>query len=319
VSESNFEDVKYLKKSDQHNEVQSKNLKDLELEYSSSNDPSEDEDLKRSYRFLKQYLTLNRLELFFADKAIFIEGDTERVILPAMMKKIDQDNHCDDGLGLLSQNISIVEVGAYSQTFEKFIDFIGIKSLIITDIDSFYNESEFEDDGVTHKLYGNGKIKVKEIKCPASDKKAMKSSNASLDFFFKQKSLKFYKELSFEGKSLSKSSAEGWKQDADGLLKVIYQVEENGYHARSYEDAFFNINKSILKAGHNAFPSLTKKYLDRYLSGNIDDFEFSEKAVNSKPSLAIEILLNSEVSDSGIEFSNWEVPLYIKEGLVWLR
>lgn len=42
----------------------------------------------------------------------------------------------DNFLPLLSQNISIIEVGAYSQIFEKFIKFLGIKSLILTDIDS---------------------------------------------------------------------------------------------------------------------------------------------------------------------------------------
>ncbi|WP_373272282.1 TOPRIM nucleotidyl transferase/hydrolase domain-containing protein, partial [Vibrio parahaemolyticus] len=82
--------IKYLKKTPQSHQVQAKNLKDLELEYASNEDPEKDAELKRSYRFLKQYLTLNRAELFFADKAIFIEGDTERIILPAMMKKIDQ-------------------------------------------------------------------------------------------------------------------------------------------------------------------------------------------------------------------------------------
>jgi hypothetical protein len=42
----------------------------------------------------------------------------------------------DTFLPLLSQNISTIEVGAYSQIFEKFIDFLGIRSLILTDIDA---------------------------------------------------------------------------------------------------------------------------------------------------------------------------------------
>lgn len=90
---------------------------------------------EQNYRFLKKYLTLNRAELFFADKAIFIEGDTERILLPAMMKKVDIEKPEDP---LLSQNISIIEVGAHSHIFERFIEFIGIKGIIITDIDSYY-------------------------------------------------------------------------------------------------------------------------------------------------------------------------------------
>jgi predicted ATP-dependent endonuclease of OLD family len=90
-------------------------------------------------------LTISRAEIFFADKAILIEGDTERILIPTFMRKIDieekarleAENAKDDFLPLLSQNISIVEVvGAYSQIFEKFIQFLGIKGIIITDIDS---------------------------------------------------------------------------------------------------------------------------------------------------------------------------------------
>lgn len=309
VSESNFDDIKYLKKSDQTHQVQAKNLKDLAQAYSSSEDPDKDAELKKAYRFLKQYLTLNRAELFFADKAIFIEGDTERIILPSMMKKIDQETPSTDEQPLLSQNISIVEVGAHSQTFEKFIDFVGIKSLVITDIDS---NQEVPDEEET--------TKTKREKCRPDDVGASQTSNVSLNFFFGTKELSFYKGLDFEEKSLTKPlGSDTWQQEPSGLLKIVYQVEEHGYHARSYEDAFFSINKTLLDAGHSAFPSLTKKHLDKYQANDIDVFEFAEKAVNSKPSLAIEILLNSETNADGIEFSNWQLPLYIKEGLLWLR
>lgn len=318
VSESSFDDIKYLKKAPHSHQVQAKNLKDLEQEYTFEDDPEKNEELKRSYRFLKQYLTLNRAELFFADKAIFIEGDTERVILPAMMKKIDQENQ-DDVQPLLSQNISMVEVGAHSQSFEKFIDFIGLKSLIITDIDSNKEVPRNDDPS-----------KRKRVKCRPNEVGASQTSNASLDFFFGTKELAFYKALSLCDKSVSKCPEKKvWEQDPEGLVKVIYQVEENGYLARSFEDAFFHINNELLSIGHDAFPSLTKKYYDKYLAGKMDIFEFSEKAVNSKPSLAIEVLLNSKTSISEssesednsikIEFSNWNVPLYIKEGLLWLQ
>ena len=67
------------------------------------------------------------------------------------------------------------------------------------------------------------------------------------------------------------------------------------------------------------FPSLTKKWYDRYIADEVEPLEFAEKAVNSKPSLAIEILLNSENDDEGNAYSNWEIPAYIEEGLKWLR
>jgi hypothetical protein len=49
-------------------------------------------------------------------------GDTERILLPAMMKKIDDENKNDKSyLPLLSQNISIVEVGDYSHIFPCWV------------------------------------------------------------------------------------------------------------------------------------------------------------------------------------------------------
>jgi putative ATP-dependent endonuclease of OLD family len=307
VSECDFDDIKYLRKSSSTCDVKAKNLKALQSEYKSE-DKVKDAKLKKAYKFLRQYLTLNRAELFFADKAIFIEGDTERILVPAMMRKIDQEFGTPDEIPLLSQNISLVEVGAYSQTFEKFIEFIGVKSLVITDIDSQYVQDVADGQ----------KIKKETIKCKPSDALADKTSNASLKFFFGNDSLDFYKNLSIDEKSLRKNDAQ-WVQDPDGYFLMVYQTEELGYHGRSFEDAFFSLNKDLLGKDAETFPSLTKKHFDIYVgSDDACPYDFAEKAVNSKPTLAIEILLNSEKIGEN-EFSNWQVPSYIKEGLLWLR
>ena len=165
VSESNFDDIKYIKRDG--NYAEAKNLKSLEKEY-------EDNGEIENYKFLKQYLTLNRAELFFADKAIFIEGDTERILIPAMMKKIDQEYPVDP---MLSQNISIIEVGNYSHIFERFIDFFGIKSLIITDIDSAMTVEK-------HAELKSKDSKIKQ-KVQVEDPNSMITTNASLKFFIR--------------------------------------------------------------------------------------------------------------------------------------
>lgn len=158
VSESEFGDIKYMRRTG--NEVIAKNLKDLQNEY--------DNDEQQWYTFLKHYLTLSRSELFFADKAIFIEGDTERILLPILMKKLDQEELCDEDkneLPLCKQNISIIEVGAYSHIFGKFINFIGLeKAVVFTDLD------------VGHKINGNGHI----LKTKYVDSDEMLTSNNAL-------------------------------------------------------------------------------------------------------------------------------------------
>ena len=102
VAKSNFDDIIYLKKQD--NSIEAKNFSSLERKYSTEQD---------AFKFVKQYLTLDRCELFFADKAIFIEGDTERILMPAMMEKVDKeyeknrkkDNSLPNYTPLLSQKI----------------------------------------------------------------------------------------------------------------------------------------------------------------------------------------------------------------------
>ena len=184
-----------------------------------------------------------------------------------------------------------------------------------------FEELLFEDDGVTPQKYGNGNQKKEVHKCSADDPKVKFTSNYSLLFFHnknKEDKIQYFLELQPENKILSKSDS-NWNSDVGGHLFIAYQTKENDYHARSFEDAFFHINKDFILKESNSFASLTDKWLKKYLTDDVSVFEFSEKAVGSKPSLAIEILLNSKVDTDGNEFSNWEIPLYIKEGLEWLR
>ena len=312
ASKSDFNDIKYFKK--ENNQVVSKNLKDLKKEY-------EDNGEIQNYKFLKQYLTLHRAELFFADKAIFIEGDTERILLPAMLKKLDQEDENNDFTPLLSQNISIVEVGAHAHIFEKFIDFIGVKSLIITDIDSYYKGVLLKKDG-TPKKDNEGNEVIGIIKCSACNENATYTSNASLKFFYGvDKDLSYFITLPINNKKLQKNT-NGWVQNENGYLVCIYQIKEDGYHARSFEDAFFHVNKRFIQDNLLHFPLGLKnpRYINPEHRKYKDDVYFwAENCVEKKPALAMEILLNSETDGEGNQFSNWNIPQYIKEGLEWLR
>ena len=86
-------------------------------------------------RFLRQYLTLTRCDLFFADKAVLIEGTSERLLLPVIIKKLEE---VEPNLPKLSsQYMTIMEVGgAYAHIFFDLLDFLELQTLIITDLDS---------------------------------------------------------------------------------------------------------------------------------------------------------------------------------------
>ena len=47
-------------------------------------------------------------------------------------------------------------------------------------------------------------------------------------------------------------------------------------------------------------------------------YELAENCIKSKPAFPMDILLCSE-PDENTDFSNWQIPPYIREGLLWLR
>ena len=78
--------------------------------------------------FLKRYLKLTHCDLFFADAAILVEGNVERLLLPVMIEK--------EAVSLRSACLSILEVGgAFGHRFKSLIEFLGLVVLVITDLD----------------------------------------------------------------------------------------------------------------------------------------------------------------------------------------
>lgn len=315
VTESDFNDIKYFQKVSATSVI-SKNLRNLEAEYKDENDP----DNKR-FKFLKQYLTLNNAEIFFADKAILYEGDTERILLPAMMKKIDQEETDNAILPLMAQNISLLEVGANSQLFDRFLQFIGIKTLIITDIDAGIELKKKDRNGRDITV-----IKESEVK------KGKTTSNNALKHYYKvpldkwkRTPLNFFKTRKWNQKILLNVNGE-WKQNKKGNLMVVYQTEEimNGsnYYPRSFEDAFLFCNREFVINNIDNFNSIkhedkigekigTSEY--RYTA-----YELAQDCIKSKAAFSMDVLLCSKANDV-TDFSNWEIPPYIREGLIWIR
>lgn len=285
VADSDFDDVKYLKKNG-CNSVDAKNLKDLKKDY---------DERSKEYHFLTQYLTISRAEIFFAEKVVLIEGDTERILIPTMMKKIDIEEaekykhigEKDPYLPLLSQNISIIEVGAYSHIFDKFIDFLGIKSLIITDLDAINADGE---------------------KCRVSD--GISYSNYAISHYFGGKTINELKNCILTDKIFSKVD-NTWTAQENGKLCITYQTTESGYNARSFEDAFIHINREFIKSNKDKFKGLKNKEL---FETDNDAYDLAAKCIKKKTYFAMDIIFHTNET-----FNNWEIPSYIKEGLLWLK
>ncbi|QIK50873.1 AAA family ATPase [Jeotgalibaca porci] len=272
VSDSEFEDVIYLTRINGYTEARA--FRDLNDEYS---------DNKEAFDFIKKHLHLTRAELFFADKTILIEGDTERILLQAMMKKVDENIESDDNIiPLSSQNVSVVEVGAHAHIFKHLMNFLNVKTLVITDLD-----------------YGERNIETKRIKkCDYIE--ADHVDNTTITNFLEK-----------QNKDLDEIINLSFEQKVKGNHRIAYQTKEDGitkeYPGRSFEEAFININFEFIE-----------KYKDVFISlKNVKDFtkekspyELANNCIDKKTTFATDLLYY----DNG-----WEVPNYIEEGLIWLR
>lgn len=103
------------------------NVKDLRVGLGGT--PQENRD------FLHKYMTLTRCDLLFADKAVLIEGATERLLLPSIIAKLDAATGATATLG--SQYLSVVEVGGnFAHIFFSLLNFLELRALVVTDIDT---------------------------------------------------------------------------------------------------------------------------------------------------------------------------------------
>lgn len=292
VSQSDFKDIRYLKRDDSEDDVQFKNFH-TELSKSYTNG--------KEFDFLNKYITLQASDLFFASKVIFIEGLTERMLLPYFMQRTDAEHEEEKNYDpLSSQNISILEVGANAKVFAPFIDFLGVKTLIITDIDGT-EKIEKEKDGKTRISYQA---------CPTE--KATHTSNETLKHFFKapesvssDKFMKWFKGVVEKPQSSTSKN-----------IKIAYQGLEDDYHARSFEDSFVSINKEEI---HKAIKDDTIEIFGLKKTNAFDDpaidnpYKLIEEVLDKKSDFASSLLYLALV-----EGILWQTPSYIEEGLTWL-
>lgn len=211
---------------------------------------------KEDLEFLHKYLTLTRCDLFFADKAILIEGPTERLLLPMMIQKLDAASS-KDAPKLSRQYLSIVEVGgAYAHLFFKLIEFLELRTLVITDIDSVKKDC------------------TEYVACEVAA--GTKSSNACINKWF-EKHLTPVELIAIPA-----------DQKAKGFLSIAYQVPEakDDPCGRSFEDAFMLANGKMFgldkmktnekaQAAYQQAEKISKKKTDFALKHAIGETDWS--------------------------------------------
>jgi len=276
LANAEFESIRYFSKN-----TYSSTVKDLKKFSSELSEP-------QTLEFLKQYLTLDKSELFFADKAILFEGVVERLMMPIFINKLDSQN----GTKLAEQYISFIEVGgAYMSKFKELLKFLEIKTLIITDIDSV------EKKEVTNK---KGNQQVIYSKCEIIDSSELNTSNECLKNWLPRKE-KIQDLLSANN-----------DEKIDDKIRVAYQTkleEEDLKCGRSFEEAFILDNLEYVLDKKEQLLSIKNKLSAFSTIEEIKQGSYDIAKSIKKTDFAFDLLSNQD---------DFDVPRYIKEGLIWL-
>lgn len=302
VSNHPFENIRYmsLKKSENGDNIEIKNFyNELSKKYVGE---------EKEFSFLKQYLSVQSSELFFADKAIFIEGISEGILinyfsnqydlkrkLEEAQKEEDDAEYKSKYIPLSAQNITVIQAGANAKAFRHFIEFLQIPTLIITDIDTVYRKV--------------GEKKTTYPACSVLDVDCCNTSNATIKYYYAAP--EFAYDCPVYNAWLENVKKHSQKCISD-FVNVSYQCEEDGYYPRSFEDAFINVNLATLKKHYGQLLGLKNKdEIDTI--GNI--YDLTQKIIDKKSDFASSLLYIA-YTDKSVE---WTTPKYIWEGLEWLQ
>jgi hypothetical protein len=274
------------------------------------------EDAKDRY-FLQRYLKLTHCDLFFADAALLVEGNVERLLMPLMIEK--------EAKTLRSAALCILEVGgAFGHRFKELIEFLGITTLIVTGIDSVTaaaapsGADEDEDEDIEFEVPGDEPeapaLKRYGKACLPRHDGAVTSNQTLIQWLPRLRTIAELLTIDAAAKQEDLRGSEPAK------VRVAYQTETGVEWAgvttslcgRTLEEAFGLENAEWCQAAEQrpiglklkAVPadaaSLAVGLHKRVIGKTFDKTKF-----------ALQVLASEKEA--------WVVPLYIKQGLSWLK
>ncbi|KHJ63481.1 AAA family ATPase [Burkholderia pseudomallei] len=310
ANEARFDTIRYfaVTSTDLPVGVRCTQVKDLSSDLAGLKGPTSD--------FLHQYLTLTRCDLFFADKAILIEGTTERLMLPQVIRALDA---ADPSLKLRSQYITIMEVGgAYAQLFIPLLKFLGLRSLIITDLDAvkrnakkkleacLVHEGETTSNSCIKHWFSSAEAAAPEPNAPADKPATMPVTTPQAASTGPVPATAGVTDDDDEEEvadgatlfPLSTALAADNAAKTRGSLRLAYQVPEaaDGPCGRTFEDAFILANQTFFGITGATNDALAKAAQNK-----------AAKQKKSKFALTY-----------AIEKTDWVTPRYIEESVRWL-
>ena len=264
--------------------------------------------------FLQRYLKLTHCDLFFADAAILVEGNVERLLLPVMIEK--------EAVSLRSACLSILEVGgAFGHRFKSLLEFLGLVALVITDLDSVKLIAAGEEDEDEDIEFDVPNVEVDQPPAKKSGKACLPSEPAA--HTSNQTLIQWLPKKQTVVELLAATDAEKLCEAEGGngfKVRVTYQIPTNvtwnsataRLCGRTLEEAFGLENAAWCQdaarrhvglkiRGNPPTPGDLASGLHKRVSGkSFDKTKFSLAVLTEPP-------------------ANWNVPLYIKAGLQWLE
>lgn len=257
-------------------------------------------DIDETQRFVKRYLKSTHCDLFFADGAIFVEGQAERILIPHFIRY-----HFD---GLSRRYITLLELGgSHAHRFKTLVDELGLTTLIIADLDAT------QEKKVTTKG-GDETTRWKAVKPEVG--KGQKTSNPVLKTWYPSKE-KIDDLLSLE------SDKHVAPIDDDYNLYVAFQkpvvISNNGNSTleiipRTFEDALIYANQATLAdMSGSATTEKIKAIVSSSFSGeDLADELFELLKGAEKAAFALDCLMIKNPK-------SLVPPPYIHDGLSWLE
>lgn len=304
--ERGFKPIRYFRRHSAANAEQTTEVLNLSAFYSDTETRDRD--------FLQRYLKLTHCDLFFADAAILVEGNVERLLLPEMIEK--------EAASLRSACLCILEVGgAFGHRFKSLIEFLGLVALIITDIDSVMlstnaSEDNDEDDSKEFEVPGegleSGPKKQRGKACLADTPGAVTSNQTLIQWLPKKQAVAELLVATAEEKTEVATAGFGSK------VRVAYQIRTNvewggsaaNLCGRTLEEAF-GLENAVWCQG------ASRSHIGLKLRGN--PTTPSELAVGLHKRVTGKGFDKTKFALGALAENSWCVPLYIKEGLTWLQ
>ena len=285
-----------------------------------------DNTAKQTRDFLERYLKLTHCDLFFADAAILVEGNVERLLIPQMIEKVAEP--------LKSTYLTILEIGgAFGYRFRSLIEFLGITALIVTDIDSVIGpgptngglkeaaasaesiEEQEETDETEDEEDGEDNNAKKATACMAHIPDAVTTNQTLIQWLPAKNKIADLLQASPEERTQRRTDK------CQALIRVVYQTpievtwrdEKKILTGRTLEEAFAfenlawcqhkdrkNLNLRFARNDRLTLDLLTEKIHKRIKSTSFKKTDFALALLMQDP-------------------KEWSVPTYISRGLQWLK